>query len=93
MDEIGFVWDGQAGYLKLTANEQWHKALAAKLFFKTITAHDALIISGSDEEFSSNDSYKKNLNQKEVDHFDGTKLRILASVDTILETLKNPRQG
>jgi hypothetical protein len=53
-----------------------------------LLSHDSLIISGFDKEFSSNDSYKKNLNQKVVDYFDGKKLRILAGMDAILETLK-----
>ena len=58
------------------------------LFQNHYCSADALIISGFDEEFSSNDSYKKNLNQKVVDYFDGKKMRIRASVDAILETLK-----
>lgn len=38
LEDIGFVWGANANSLKLTDNTHWHKALAAKLFFKTITA-------------------------------------------------------
>mmetsp|Transcript_15572 Transcript_15572/g.28157 ORF Transcript_15572/g.28157 Transcript_15572/m.28157 type:complete len:86 (+) Transcript_15572:397-654(+) len=38
LGEIGFVWDANVNSLKLTDNTQWHKAVAARLFFKTIAA-------------------------------------------------------
>ena len=64
-----------------------------KSFFESITAHDAMRISGFDEDFSSNDSYKKNLNNSICYYFDGKGMKIRPKVDAILTKLNEAGVG
>lgn len=62
LEATGFVWVVNPQSYNAVADTRFHKAVAAKLFFQDVTAHDAMVISGIPQDEASNDSRKKLVN-------------------------------
>jgi len=88
LEAVGFVWVVNPDFMDSANDERFRKAFAAKVVYG-LTAYEAMRMAGIPEEDASNDSTKKNINQKVNVFGKGTvKLKHQDRMEELIETLR-----
>jgi hypothetical protein len=94
LESIDFDWVANPDQYHAVDDPKYHNAVAAKLFYQpSLTAKEALLLAGFDEERATNDSMKKYVNQTvaEVKKKPNKKSKIRPKVELVLCRLKAAR--